>query len=119
MTWLSRLAALSQWWPAAVGAIVLIAVGVFAWTVKGWADKAARVDAAEIAAKASQAALEIEMADRARVDLDRLAAGSQLRVTIQGYEERTTILYRTRDRLIPVDRQALPVDAVRALNEGR
>jgi hypothetical protein len=119
LTWISRIAALSQFWPWAVGAIVAAALAYSGWLIKGWADKAARVDAAEIAAKASQTALEAERADRARVDLARLAASSDFRVTVQGYEAKTTVLMRETVRYVPDDRPCLPQGAVDALNAGR
>lgn len=111
--------ALLRYWPWAVGIAAALALAWAGWTVKGWMDKAARVDAAEIAAKAAQQALEAERLDRARVDLARLAAGQKLSVTIQGYQDRTTILYRNVDRLIPVDRPCLPVEAVVQINALR
>jgi hypothetical protein len=111
--------ALLRYWPVALQASALIAMGYLVWLAAGWRDKAARVDAAEIAAKSAQQALEAERADRARVDLARLAASSKFSVTVEQVEEKTTILYRQRDRLIPVDRPCLPVEAVEALNEGK
>lgn len=96
-----------------------MALAYFGWVVKGWHDKAARVDAAEIAAKASQTALEVERADRARVDLARLAASSDFRVTVQGYEAKTTVLLRETVKFVPDDRPCLPQGAVEAINLGR
>lgn len=80
------------------------------------------LDAAEALAseRAKQiTALQDEIIARAKADLARFAAGQKLNVEIQGYQDRTTILYRDLTRIIPVDRPCLPVEAVRALNEGR
>lgn len=105
-----------QW---AIFGLAGIALGFVVWRVAHWEQKAARVDAAEKAQELAQSAIAQERAYRAKVDLDRLAASASFTVKVQGIEERTTVLIRQRDRLVPVDRPCLDGPAVDALNEGR
>lgn len=116
---LTGIAALSRYWPWALGAVAALALAYFAWTVKGWADKAARVDAAEIAAKASQTALEAEKADRVATDAARLTAGLELERQLEAARANVRVVIRDRVKLIPVDRPCLTVEAGKALNELR
>jgi hypothetical protein len=104
--------AILRYWPWAAGLALALALAWFGWTVKGWQDKAARVDAAE-------QALQDERADRAHADLARLAASMNFNVKIDGYNDRTTILRREIVRYVSDDRPCLPQVLVDELNRGR
>lgn len=113
------IAAILRYWPGAVIAALGLSLGVMTalWYSRGRALDASEALAADRGKQIT--ALQDEIIARAKADVDRLAAGAALNVQIQGYHDRTTILYRDVGRVIPVDRPCLPVEAVKALNEGR